>query len=302
MSETLDILICTIDGRIADVPRMLLPAQVGVRWIVSMQYTDKRFLQQIPTALRERADVHLLLLPGRGLSRNRNNALAFVRQTLSDISTTLDSNVTTQRHYALISDDDVRYTQPRLQELLKCLGNNQQTDIALFETITPDGTLLKNYPRQTMTYREAMAVRKYYPSSVEIVLGEKAIKRLHFDERFGLGSSALSGGEEHVLMHDALQAGLDIRFFPIVVAQTDPATTGSHFLTDIAVQRAKGAVFAYTLPRTRAYYAIAKEVLHHLIYNHANPFPLLRHMHQGATLISRHKPPKPTTAGTKTYR
>lgn len=288
MPVTLDILICTIDERVASVPQMLLPAQAGVRWVVSMQYTDERFLQQIPTILRERADVNLLLLQGRGLSRNRNNALNFVRQTLTQRPTSTNAEGTTQRHYALISDDDVRYTPSRLQQLLKCLDNNPHTDVALFKTITTDGTTLKNYPHRTMTFREAMAVRRYYPTSFEIVLGKEAIKRLHFDERFGLGSPDLPCGEEDVLMHNALQAGLDIRFFPLVLAQTDPATTGTRFLTDIAVQRAKGAVFAYTLPRARAYYAIAKEALHHLIYNRANPFPLLRHMHQGATLISKH--------------
>lgn len=286
MTATLDILICTIDGRVASVPQMLLPAQAGVRWVVSMQYTDERFLQQIPAVLRERTDVHMLLLPGRGLSRNRNNALDFVRQTLADRPASPSAD-RTQRHYALISDDDVHYTLPRLQELLKCLDDNPQADVALFKTITPDGTPLKNYPARTMTYREAMTVKRYYPTSFEIVLGEEAIKRLQFDERFGLGSPSLSCGEEDVLMHDAMQAGLDIRFFPLVVGQTDPATTGSRFLTDVAVQRAKGAVFAYTLPRTRAYYAIVKEALRHLIYNRANPFPLLRHMHQGACLISK---------------
>ena len=273
----LDILICTLDERIENVPQMLLPAQEGVRWVVSMQYTDERFLQQIPPVLRERDDVHLLLLPGSGLSRNRNHALSFARQALSD-----------KRNYALISDDDVRYTLPRLQEMLKCLADNPQVDVALFKTITPDGAPLKRYPSQAMDYRTAMTVRRYYPSSVEIVLGEEAIRRLHFDERFGHGSPSLPCGEEMVLMHDALQAGLNIRFFPLIISQTDPATTGRAFLSDPAVQRAMGAVFAYTLPRVHVYYAIAKESIHHLLYNRANPFPLLRHMLQGAKLISKH--------------
>ena len=303
----LHLLVCTLDERIAGVPQMLLPPQEGVRWVVSMQYTDERFLQQFPAVLRERSDVHLLTLPGKGLSRNRNHALAFVRQTLSGEADswlrrecsrsgesselasplaqshsslfTLHSSLP---HACLISDDDVRYTLPQLQALRRCLADNPQVDVALFEMTAPDGSPLKPYPTRSMAYREAMAVRGYYPSSWEIVLGARAVERLHFDERFGLGSPALPCGEEEVLLCDALREGLEVRFFPVAIGQTDPATTGLRFLSDPAVQRAKGAVFAYTLPRARAYYKMGKEALHHLLYNRANPFPLLRHMREGA--------------------
>ena len=280
---TLHLLVCTLDERIAGVPQMLLPPQEGVRWVVSMQYTDERFLQMIPSVLRERSDVHLLILPGKGLSRNRNHALAFVRQALSSEA---DAEL---NHFALISDDDVRYTLPQLQALRRCLADNPQVDVALFEMTAPDGTPLKPYPTRSMTYREAMAVRGYYPTSMEIVLGARAIERLHFDERFGLGSPALPCGEEEVLLCDALREGLEVRFFPVVIGQTDPATTGLRFLSDPAVQRAKGAVFAYTLPRARAYYKMAKEALHHLLYSRANPFPLLRHMQEGAVKVKSEK-------------
>ena len=278
------ILVCTLDERIAGVPQMLLPPQEGVRWVVSMQYTDERFLQQIPAVLQERSDVHLLTLPGKGLSRNRNHALAFVRQTLSGCLP-LSGSIGNDNRAALgclISDDDVRYTLPQLQALRQCLADNPQVDVALFEMTAPNGTPLKPYPTRSMAYREAMTVRGYYPSSWEIVLGARAVERLHFDERFGLGSPALPCGEEEVLLCDALREGLEVRFFPVAIGQTDPATTGLRFLSDPAVQRAKGAVFAYTLPRARAYYKMGKEALHHLLYSRANPFPLLRHMREGA--------------------
>ena len=303
---TLHLLVCTLDERIAGVPQMLLPPQEGVRWVVSMQYTDERFLQQIPAVLQERSDVHLLTLPGKGLSRNRNHALASVRQTLFNEAdaercalsepyrlagrpqgSPLQAMEHSRKHielnrFAIISDDDVRYTLPQLQALRRCLADNPQVDVALFEMTAPDGTPLKSYPTRSMPYREAMTMRGYYPTSMEIVLGARAVERLHFDERFGLGSPALPCGEEEVLLCDALREGLEVRFFPVVIGQTDPATTGLRFLSDPAVQRAKGAVFAYTLPRTQAYYKMGKEALHHLLYNCANPFPLLRHMHEGA--------------------
>ena len=61
-SMKLDVLICTIDERIALVPAILLPMRADVNYIVSMQYTDEAYLQQIPQVLRERADVKVVTL------------------------------------------------------------------------------------------------------------------------------------------------------------------------------------------------------------------------------------------------
>lgn len=267
---TLDILICTIDDRVQRVPFLLLPPQEGVRYVVSMQCTEERSFSLVPEVLRQRADVEVLMLRGRGLSRNRNHALAHA---------TADA--------ALIADDDMAYTLPRLHRLQQCLHDNPQAQVALFEAIDREGRLMKRYPTQAMDYRAAMTCRGYYPSSWEMVLRREAFSQLRFDERFGIGSGVFPCGEEEVLLHDAVQQGLDVRFFPIVIGETDRATTGSRFLTDPDVQRAKGAVFAYTHGRHHALCLCLKEALHHLIFSHANPLTTFRHMREGARCLGR---------------
>lgn len=283
---TLDILVCTIDDRIGRVPSLLLPPQEGVRYVVSMQYTQPRFLEGIPPQLRQRSDVSLVTLAGRGLSRNRNHGLAHC---------TADA--------ILIADDDVVYTLPRLRRLMECLDDHPDVDVALFEATRRDGRLMKPYPSHATDYRTAMAQRGYYPSSWEIVLRRRAVGRLRFDERFGIGSvfrpnascaeRAVAGegraatvylacGEEEVLMHDAVRTGLCVWFFPVVIGETDQGT-GAHFLSDPAVQRAKGAVFAYT--RKHPLYYCLREAAGQCLRHGANPVRLVRRMWEGARVM-----------------
>lgn len=71
----LDVLICTYNERVVHVPDVLLPYRPDVSYIVSMQYTDKKYFQYIPGELKNRRDVKLIFLEGKGLSRNRNHCL-----------------------------------------------------------------------------------------------------------------------------------------------------------------------------------------------------------------------------------
>jgi hypothetical protein len=79
---TLDILICTIDEGILRVPEVLMSPRGDVRYVVSMQWTSPRagrkdeeveesLLEQVPEVLREREDVTLTFLEGKGLSREK---------------------------------------------------------------------------------------------------------------------------------------------------------------------------------------------------------------------------------------
>ena len=90
---TLDILISTIGTGVEAIPRMLLPERQGVRYVVSVQHTCPASEVTIPQELTSRPDVTVVLLPGKGLSRNRNNAISMAS---ADI--------------CLIADDDCRYT------------------------------------------------------------------------------------------------------------------------------------------------------------------------------------------------
>lgn len=262
---TIDILICTIDEGILNVPNVLLRPAEGIRYVVSMQYTKESVLRQIPSELQQRDDVMLLQLEGRGLSRNRNNSLD---HATADI--------------LVIADDDEELSLEALQRVRKVYKEHPEVDIALFRLNDIEGRPFKEYPSdEPQAYADAVD-DGYYVASLEITMrGSVAEEGLRFNERFGLGSGWLLSGEEDIFIHDALTRGMNVTLFPYDIARTIAVTTGDRFLTDKGVQRAKGAVFAYCYGKASALWRITKEAVHHFIFNHRNPFPLFYHMFQG---------------------
>ena len=79
---TLDILICSLNKGIVRIDDLLRPEQEGVRYVVSYQYTDERYLELVPEVLKQRRDVVLSVYKGQGLSNNRNHALELSRADL----------------------------------------------------------------------------------------------------------------------------------------------------------------------------------------------------------------------------
>ena len=261
----LDVLICTIDAGIRRIPDVLLPPVEGVSWIVSMQYTDKKFLDEIPTELQTRPDVTLTLLEGKGLSANRNNAIAH-----------------SQGDIMLIADDDCRYTADSLREIIHFFEMNPSYDIVCFAAADYGGTLLKTYPPYLTTFERAFH-DGFYPASVEI-----AMRRglgLFFDTRFGLGSQYLCAGEEDVLIKDALTAGYNVVVNPMTIVRTDRNTTGQIFLGNKQMQLTKGAVFNYLFGTAEALWRSVKEAGFYLVHHHANPFPILYNMLRGIWIL-----------------
>lgn len=97
---TLQLLISTL-GRegIGRVDRMSLPRVPGVSYLVSWQMPEG----EVPEELK-RDDLKIVTMSGRGLSRNRNNALAAADGDL-----------------LMIADDDCHYTAGRLQAVVDFL-------------------------------------------------------------------------------------------------------------------------------------------------------------------------------------
>lgn len=223
----LNVLICTFDKGIERIPAMLLPPRNDVSYIVSMQYTDNGWLQRVPESLSERKDVSVYFLQGRGLSRNRNNALAHA-----------DGDV------ALIADDDCRYRQDYFDTILRVYTEHPDIDIIQFKINAFDGVPIKKYATYAHPY--AKRPRGMYPTSPELTLRVSAVKgKLSFNERFGLGSGCLLCGEEDVFLHDAMQAGLSVWYFPYVVVDAPCESTGLRVYTDPGVMMAQGAVNYY---------------------------------------------------------
>lgn len=252
---TLDILICTIDEGIKRVPNVLIPKENGIRYIVSMQYTDEKYIAMIPDILRERDDVTLATLWGRGLSRNRNNA---IECSTADI--------------LLVADDDNRYTSAQLHKIIEVHEDDADADVILFRS-----SINKYYPHDVETYSKAMA-DGYYPSSIEISF-KKGIG-IKFDERFGLGSDAFVCGEESIFIKDCEDNGLTVICYPYKIVDTVSLST-NNFVGNHDLQIAKGAVFHYLFGTRETLWRIAKEAAYHAIHSLANPFSIAYFMLKG---------------------
>ncbi len=261
METTLDILICAIDRDIEHIPDMILPRIEGIRYVISLQYTDESYLSNIPQELALRDDIVVVTLPGRGLSRNRNNALS---HSNGDIRLTADA--------------DNRYTVEGLKVVRDTFDKYPDADIICFSALSYDGKPMKKYPMATVDYADARRLG-YYPSSHELAI-RKGVSTL-FDERFGLGSECLKAGEEDVFLKDASDAGYRIMFVPEFIVSTDPDTTGDHFLEDPRLQLTKGAVFNHIFGTWNAVWRSFKEAGYHFVHSRANPFAIFHNMIKG---------------------
>lgn len=245
---TLELLICTIDEGIDRLREALLPVRRDVRYLVSWQHTGPR--PDVPDWLRGRSDVRVVLLEGRGLSRNRNHALAHAEGDILKIC-----------------DDDERWTNSYFDNILSVYRQHPEYDIVHFKAIGPR----KEYPPR-------------FVSSWEMTLRRAALGSLRFDERFGLGSEVLNAGEEAVFLCDARRLGLRIHYAPLPICQTEPDTTGTQWQSPL-LQRSKGAVFCYTRGFPYALYKSVRESLGLMVRKRTNPFPILRNMLWGARYI-----------------
>lgn len=195
---TLNVLISTIDNGIKTINRILLSFRNDVKYIISHQYRDDKYLTIPKELLRD--DVIVSQIPGPGLCKSRNNA---IKLASGDI--------------CVIADDDVRYTHDYFDSIL-CVYEDDSIDIACFKIFTGhDGSSYKKYPAEVYLINSNST---YSPSSIEITFRLLSIhqKGILFDERFGLGTF-LAGGEEAIFITDALKAKLKIQFYPHYIVQ-----------------------------------------------------------------------------------
>ncbi len=196
----INILIATIDQGLEKITDILLAEQEGVSYIISHQVTDEKY-RPVPPAL-QRPDVVVAQLLGRGIARNRNNAL--------DLA---DGDV------ALLADDDVRFTPENMEVIREAFAGDNSLDVACFKISTPAGEEeYKDYAPEEFVLNKTNG---HYISSLEIAFRLEAVKKrgIRFDERFGLGSSLIQYGEEAVFIHDCIKSGLVVRYIPRYVVE-----------------------------------------------------------------------------------
>jgi glycosyltransferase involved in cell wall biosynthesis len=255
------ILICTIDEGIEKVEAVLLREQPGVQYLVSQQYTDKKFLP-IPISLQLRPDVSISQIEGKGLSKNRNNALKLADGDL-----------------ALIADDDVRYLPGAIDLVRETFEKDPSLDIACFKIRTGEGEAeYKKYPKKPTRIRSLF---HHHFSSVEVAFRLSSVRArgIKFDERFGLGSERIVWAEENVFIEDCLKAGLNVQFFPSYLV-SHPKKPGYRQSIDIELIRneVRGAYHARILG-WKAVPAAFADILFHtpsLLLRGRNPLRLLK--------------------------
>ena len=190
---SINILISTLDEGIARVPDVLLDPRPDVGYLVSHQFTDAR--HKIKPSGLDRPDVIVVPLEGRGVTKSRNNAL---RLAEGDI--------------ALFSDDDVTYSHQDFETLKRTFSEHPGVDVAIFKIRTlPGEPPYRTYPSEMARITKAQSV-----GTVQIGFRVARVREsgVQFDERFGAGNDYLMFADEKIFIHDCLQAGLNVTYFP----------------------------------------------------------------------------------------
>lgn len=267
---TIDILICSLNKGIVKVPDVLLQPIEGVRYIVSYQYTDERYLELIPEELTNRADVAFYQYKGEGLSANRNLAMDKAKSDL-----------------VIFAEDDARFTEDSITLARQTFNEHPDLDVAFFTASTYTGKQLKNYPTQPRDVKEIP--NDYSISAIEMVCKRTRVQSVvRFDERFGLGTKFLTCGEEDIWLTDALQLNLTMKYFPKKIVETSTMLKKSLVYIDAGVQRSRGA-FEYYKHGNYAWIICFKFALSATTKGLCHFLPMFRHLTEGIIYMRKNE-------------
>lgn len=161
----------------------------------------------------------------KGLSKSRNRAIELC-----------DSDI------ALISDDDVVYSDEIEKIISKAFKENSEADIITFQFLKDDNTLYKKNYKKEKFWHDIYTLARV--SSVEIAFKVDKVKNknIKYDENFGLGS-IFPTGEEYIFLSDALKNGLKILYIPIPILIHPDESSGGQFIGNPLLVESKGALF-----------------------------------------------------------
>lgn len=216
----LEVLIATYSPEgIRRVAAMNLPQLPHVRYLVSWQKSEG---EPIIPEVASREDIRVMRFNEKGLCKNRNHLL---QHATGDV--------------LLMADDDLHYEENGLRAVLSVFENNKDLELAQFKYEGADG---KQYPDEECSLNPEP--KGLWTSSIEIALRRKGRGgTLRFDERFGLNSEYLQAGEEEIFMHAARNKGLNMRFYPIIIAVHPAISTGFREVSSPGVLAAIGASY-----------------------------------------------------------
>ncbi len=265
---TLDILICSLNKGIVRTDDLLLPPREDVRYVISYQYTDERYLDLIPGKIKDRPDVRLYKYHGQGLSANRNLAM---EKATADL--------------VMFADDDTHILPEAIDHVFSIFKEHPELDAAFFRASTYTGKSLKDYPDEEFDILRIP--QQYSISTIEMVCRRSSVQGIvRFDERFGLGTKFLTCGEEEIWLVDALRAKLKMRYFPIKTVETSTMLKKSLIYVDAGVQRSRGA-FTYYLHGQRAWWLCFQFALKSASSHLCHFWPMMCHLSEGIRYMRR---------------
>jgi hypothetical protein len=165
----------------------------------------------------------------------------------------------TETEYLVFADDDATVSETGLLTSLDYLDKHPNCDLVLAMTVDELGNVRKRYPKKQVRLHLFNSAKA---GTIEMLVRVDSIKRLgiHFDERFGAGSSN-KVGDEYIFISDLIKAGGHGVFLPVVLASHAASSSGHLVGTDenlMARARVFHRVFGRFSPVIRAGYYIRR--------------------------------------------
>jgi glycosyltransferase involved in cell wall biosynthesis len=178
----------------------------------------------LPDDAPRRDDVRYELLASRGVTKSRNAVLDGARG-----------------RYVLFADDDIVFHEEGVRSVVGELEADPGLALVLATAVDEGGRLRKPYPQRPVRLTRWNSGKA---ATYEIMLRRAAFVRagVRFDERFGAGVDPHYLGDEYILIADAIGAGLECRFVPVVMAVHPTVSSGAGFGTERDA-RARAAIF-----------------------------------------------------------
>ncbi|MEZ9174112.1 glycosyl transferase [Vibrio cyclitrophicus] len=220
--------VSTLYSRLSSILPNQFPSDERITYVISCQGVREYDVNHYELLISKifGCDCRFVLLDGYGLSRNRNSALRLASK-INNCSA------------IYITDDDVFLNVDGICKLAKKLNENS-LGFCSGKVSTGMG-FFKSYRNNS---HDITLLKASKLSSVELMVSPSLVidDCVLFDERFGLGS-VYPSGEELIFCSDAITLGNRGMYFPIVLCEHPPISSGQDFYSSEQKIIAKGAMF-----------------------------------------------------------
>ena len=264
--QQVNILIATIDNRITGLRNVVKSTpnkKYKVTYTISHQLSGLPLTSSVLTYtayLKKDANVIYSSIHGKGVARNRNNALKHrIKGAI-----------------CILADDDIEYFENGLDNVIHYFNYNPNVEFLNYKIISYSGNDYKKYKDHEFRHN---ILSLTMVGIVDIAFREEVIEKysLEFDNLFGPGTD-YGVGEDYIFIMDAWRRGAKIIFNPINVVKHGETGTGSSLSPNVI--RGRGAVFsrvfgAYAV-LTVLYYSLKKYPMYKGKYSLKKYFKLMQ--------------------------